>query len=281
MDKLVRSRARNAYRQLRDAGVDPRKTAAWLRGWGVYRSNRRTYSAQVATSTTGHQFGWGPSFPCYGDREASAGETTGHYFHQDLAVAQEVFQRNPRRHIDAGSSVYGFVSHVAAFRQIDVVDIRPLDSRVRNITFVQADLMDSHAVADLSADSVSCLHALEHLGLGRYGDPVEVDGWLLGLRNLCSMTEPGGVLYLSVPISCRPRVEFDAHRVFRPEQITQALPEEMSVGRFAYVDDLGELHTDVDWLDDGVAAGLSLDYGCGIWFVRKEPDGEAAEFAGN
>jgi len=271
---MAGNKARTLYRHLRDAGVDPRKTVAWLGGQDAYRSNRRKFKAQVSTSLTGQQFAWGTPFPCYGDRQASAGETTGHYFHQDLLVAQEVFHRNPRRHIDVGSSVYGFVSHVAAFRPIEVIDIRPLCSEVPNISFVQADLMEAREISGLSADSVSCLHALEHLGLGRYGDPVNVDGWLYGLRNLSGMTAPGGWLYLSVPISRRPRIEFDAHRVFQPGQITEALAEGMSVKRFAYVDDDGDLHRDVDWLDERMSAGLSLDYGCGIWFARKEPGGQ-------
>ena len=270
---MAGKKTRALYRYLRDVGVDPRKTLAWLRGQGAYRLNRRDFETQVPASVTGRQFAWGTRFPCYGDRQASAGETSGHYFHQDLLVAQEVFQRKPKRHIDVGSSVYGFVSHVATFRPIEVVDIRPLHSGVANISFVQADLMESRDTAGLSADSVSCLHALEHLGLGRYGDPVSVDGWLHGLHNLCRMTEPGGSLFVSVPISQRPRIEFDAHRVFQPKQITNALPQEMSVERFAYVDDDGALHRDVEWLDDRVADGLSLDYGCGIWFLRKETGG--------
>lgn len=273
MDMMARARARRIYRRMRDAGIDPRKTMTWLKAQETYRANRRTFKSHMATSVTGQHFLWGDAFPCYEDRQASAGETTGHYFHQDLLVAQEIFRRNPHRHIDVGSSVYGFVSHVAAFRLIEVVDIRPLHSEVDNIAFVQADLMAGEAVESLSADSVSCLHTLEHLGLGRYGDPIDVDGWLHGLRNLCRMTEPGGMLYLSVPISCVPRVEFDAHRVFQPLQITEALPDEMSVERFAYVDDKGDLHANVDWLDKSVSSGLNLDYGCGIWFVRKELDG--------
>jgi len=275
MNLRATRRMRRFYRHLRDAGVDPRKTGAWLRGQDAYRSNRKVFLSRIPHSSTGQQFLWGDAFPCYGDRFDAAGETKGHYFHQDLLVAQEVFRTAPKRHIDVGSSVYGFVSHVAAFRHIDVVDIRALDSSVPNISFVQADVMNGDALIGLSADSVSCLHALEHFGLGRYGDPVNVDGWLHGLRNLCDLTEPGGILYLSVPITCEPRIEFDAHRVFQPEQIAHALPDDATIERFCYVDDHGDLHRDVDWLDENVASGLSLNYGCGIWFIRKEPAGQA------
>jgi len=231
----------------------------------------------MAGSTTGGGFAWGVAFPCYGDRDDTAGDTKGHYFHQDLLVAQEVFERSPRRHVDVGSSVYGFVSHVASFRPIEVVDIRPLNSTVPNISFLQADVMNVSQLHGIHADSVSCLHALEHFGLGRYGDPLEVDGWLQGLHNLCNMTEPGGMLYLSVPITCEPRIEFDAHRVFRPDQISKALPKGMSIESFAYVDDAGDLHTSVDWLDGQVSSGLDLRYGCGIWTIRRNADGRVED----
>ena len=64
-----------------------------------------------------------------------------------------------------------------------------------------------------STDSLSCLHALEHFGLGRYGDPVDYDGYLKGFDNLYRILKPGGRLYFSVPMGPQ-RIEFDAHRVF-------------------------------------------------------------------
>jgi len=54
---------------------------------------------------------------------------------------------------------------------------------------------------------------MEHFGLGRYGDPVNYDGYLLGLNNLYQILKIGGKLYFSVPIGPQ-RIEFDAHRVF-------------------------------------------------------------------
>lgn len=270
----ARGWGRRTYRSLRDAGMDPRKTAQWLRGRGTYRANRSAFLEAIPGSRTGEGFAWGNSFPCYGDRAESAGDTKGHYFHQDLLVAQDIYARAPRRHVDVGSSVYGFVSHVAAFRPIEIVDIRPLDSSVPNMKFLRADVMNADEVSSIHSDSVSCLHALEHFGLGRYGDPVRVDGWIDGLRNLCNMTETGGRLYLSVPITCEPRVEFDAHRVFRPDQIASALPQDMTIERFSFVDDSGDLHTDIDWKDDEVGSGLDLRYGCGVWFIQKTVNGQ-------
>src|SRR5439155_9836158 len=93
------------------------------------------------------------------------------------------------------------VAHVATFREIDVLDIRTVHDSIPNMRFLRADLMAT-LPAELvgCADSASCLHALEHFGLGRYGDPIDYQGHIKGLLNLHRMLEPGGRLYLSVPI---------------------------------------------------------------------------------
>lgn len=110
--------------------------------------------------------------PCWGDRKAGSGVASGHYFHQDLLVARRIFANNPRRHVDVGSRVDGFVAHVASFRELYLLDVRPLSPSVSGVHFRQADLMQplDPSLAGF-CDSLSSLHALEHFGLGRYGDP--------------------------------------------------------------------------------------------------------------
>ena len=57
------------------------------------------------------------------DYSDNAGQNKGHYFHQDLLVAKMIYDTKPRRHIDIGSRLDGFVAHVASFREIEVFDI--------------------------------------------------------------------------------------------------------------------------------------------------------------
>ena len=67
-------------------------------------------------------------------------------------------------HVDVGSRVDGFVAHVAAFRPIQVVDIRRLSNTVPNVTFLQADFMSTLPDSLVACcDSLSCLHALDIL----------------------------------------------------------------------------------------------------------------------
>ena len=111
--------------------------------------------------------------PIFTDYDDQAGSATGHYFHQDLLVASFIHNKNPLRHIDIGSRIDGFIAHVASFRSIEVMDVRDLKGTGHeNISFIKADLMNKDSAQNNITDSISCLHAIEHFGLGRYGDPV-------------------------------------------------------------------------------------------------------------
>lgn len=158
--------------------------------------------------------------PCLHDWNEEGGVTKIEYFWQDLQVAQMIFAGKPEKHVDIGSRVDGFVAHVASFRSIEVLDIRPITSKIPGITFRQANLMEPMTEMTNYCDSLSCLHALEHFGLGRYGDPIDPKGAERGLTNMARLLKNGGVLYLSVPIGLD-RVEFNANRVFDPRAIIE------------------------------------------------------------
>jgi Caenorhabditis protein of unknown function, DUF268 len=204
------------------------------------------------------------TYPILRDFGKQAGTATGHYFHQDLLVATQIKQANPNRHIDVGSSIEGFVAHVASFREIEVLDIRPLQIAGHSqIRFVQSALMRLDQSLIGSCDSLSCLHALEHFGLGRYGDSIDPNGHLKGFYNLSQILRSGGTLYISFPIG-KPAVHFNAHRIFHLEEILDWSKDLFQLIRFDFVDDAGNLHPD---------ASLSpcpiLTYGCGIYTLRK------------
>lgn len=163
--------------------------------------------------------------PSLHDRTQEGGSTKGEYFLQDLFVARKIFLANPEKHLDVGSRVDGFVAHVASFRELEVVDVRPISSEIPGIKFVQADLSNADSMSafhtgDGYCDSLSCLHALEHFGLGRYGDALDVSGFSKGLQNLAKLLKPAGVLYLSTPVG-KERVEFNANWVFHPNTIIE------------------------------------------------------------
>ena len=151
--------------------------------------------------------------PCLHDWYEEGGMIKNEYFWQDLLVAKMIFKAKPMRHVDIGSRVDGFVSHVASFREIEVFDVRPITSRIPGVIFRQADLMKPVEGMNGYCDSLSCLHALEHFGLGRYGDPINPKGFEDALTNMACLLKENGVFYLSVPVGID-RVEFNSNRVF-------------------------------------------------------------------
>lgn len=207
-------------------------------------------------------------YPILADYYAQAGSASGHYFHQDLLVASFVFKTNPNRHIDVGSRIDGFVSHVASFRKIDVMDVRFLnDIEHKNISFIQADLMCINNSLDNITDSISCLHAIEHFGLGRYGDAIDPLGHIKGFNNILRMLKPGGTLFISFPISKKNEVYFNAHRAFHPKDIFNWPEAQRSIElkRFDYVDDLGNLHQNINLEKENI----EVFFGCGIYTFKK------------
>lgn len=256
----------SGYRWSRMFGFNPKAASNTVRNLGGYWRELREFQQLAEGAET--KISVGPLFPCLGESQAESGAGRGHYFHQDLLVARRVFQRAPKRHIDVGSRIDGFVAHVASFRPIEVLDIRPLPIEIPNVQFRQADLMALQPEYLESADSLSCLHALEHFGLGRYGDRLDPDGHLRGLTALHSLLKPGGWFYLSVPIGPQ-RIEFNAHRVFGVDYLLRLLGDRFDVDAFSYVDDAGDLHENVGLDAGSVERSFDCNYGCGIFELRR------------
>jgi len=206
--------------------------------------------------------------PCLYDWYEEGGSTRNEYFWQDLHVARKISRASPRKHVDIGSRIDGFVAHVASFREIEVFDILPITSKIESVVFKQADLMNPPTALAGYCDSLSCLHALEHFGLGRYGDPIDPMGSATGLKHMTALLEQGGVFYLSVPIGIE-RVEFNAHRVFDPLKLLQlASNTGLKLQEFVwFVDGGGLVHSknpEADMLNLS-----TLRYALGIFTFRK------------
>jgi SAM-dependent methyltransferase len=258
---------RSLKRSTTALGVSPRHVWRALASfpWFVSQYNR----FQRLAKTEQDAFPYGPLQPCLHDRYSNAGTCSGHYFHQDLHVAREIYKHNPSRHVDVGSRIDGFVAHVAAFRTIEVLDVRALAHSIPGISFKQLDLMGT--IPDEFArctPSLSCLHALEHFGLGRYGDPIDPAGHRKGIKALADILQPHGRLYLSVPIGPT-RVEFNAHRVFSVSALLQLCLPYFALESFSYVDDSGDFHSNVDWTSSEAEQDFGCKWGCGIGIFRR------------
>lgn len=254
------------YRILLSLSINPKLTWASLKGWPAFRRDLKEMKRQLKGNK---EFHISLLYPILRERHESNGNLKSHYFHEDLVVAQRVFENKPQKHVDVGSRVDGFVAHVASFREIEVFDIRPQSASVKNIRFVTADFMNIPASLHNYTDSLSSLNVVEHFGLGRYGDPIDIDGDKKGLENMRKVLKSGGKFYLSVPIGPQ-RIEFNAHRVFSLKYLLELLKPHFNLDQFSFVDDRGDLHASVTLTDDLIANNCGCTFGFGIFEMTKK-----------
>jgi SAM-dependent methyltransferase len=207
-------------------------------------------------------------YPCLQEKNQQSGILAEHYFYQDLHVAQMIFRNNPARHLDIGSRVDGFVAHVASFRDIEILDVRDLHINSRSIRFTRADLSAKDFALTDYCDSLSCLHALEHFGLGRYGDPIDYEGHLIGWGNMKRLLRTGGKFYFSVPIG-EQRLEFNAHRVFSLSYLIQLIEPSYFIDSFSYSNDSGDFIAGAALDEAAIRGNFGCHYGCGIFELTK------------
>lgn len=220
------------------------------------------YRRAERRSSSGFRLSLANAYPALHDWFEQAGSLPKHYFMQDLWGARKVFASGVKQHFDIGSRIDGFVAHCLCFTNVTLLDIRKLDVSVRGLSFVQTNCMDMKNVESGSIGSLSTLHAIEHFGLGRYGDPIDPRGHEKALREIQRVTAPGGNIYLGVPIG-EQRLEFNGHRIFDPATILGLFPG-FELVEFAVVDDADALHENQEperW--------RRLYFGCGLFHFRK------------
>lgn len=162
------------------------------------------------------------------------------YFYQDCWAANKIFLNKPAHHYDVGSSAKT-IGILSQFVPMTMVDIRPIELKLDNLFFRRGSITSLPFDSE-SIDSISSLCVVEHIGLGRYGDPFDQFGSEKAIAELVRVTKPGGRIYLSVPIEESSKIYFNGHRAFRRDYIVQlfkkcTLSEEMYIndGRFEKV----------------------------------------------
>jgi hypothetical protein len=252
---------------LRNSGIHPQRLMLSIKGWQRYVRTRDEYRRLAGKKS--HALPWGKELPMLTEWNEPAG-SLGAYFFQDQLVARWIYKANPIRHVDVGSRIDGFIGNLSVFRHVEVIDIRPQPVKVTNVTFHQLNLMDPLKEDWVECtDSLSCLHTIEHFGLGRYADPVDPAGHLRGLDQLKRMVKKSGRLYLSTPIGPE-RVEFNAHRVFSAKTLLEWFDNNWKIEQFALIDDAGKLHENVDWKSQDAENHFGCQLGLGILTARKE-----------
>jgi SAM-dependent methyltransferase len=164
----------------------------------------------------------GDVFPALTDRTAAT-PIEPIYFLQDTWCAGRIAAVRPARHVDVGSAIRA-MALIAQFVPVQFVDIRRIDIDVPNLSFQCGSILQL-PFADQSICSLSSLCVIEHIGLGRYGDPLDARGSEKAAAELRRVLAPGGDLYVSVPVDDACRVYFNAHRAFTRDYVLTLFSE--------------------------------------------------------
>lgn len=197
--------------------------------------------------------------PCIHDKAATT-SIDCHYFYQAIWAFKKVLASGVKSHVDVGSDVR-YIGMLTTITDVTFIDIRPLELKLDRYTGKKGSIL-ALPFDDDSILSLSCLHVIEHIGLGRYGDPIDPSGSKKACQELQRVMAPGGNLYLSLPMG-KPRVCFNAHRIHTPNQIIAYFPE-LTLRQFLIVDDEGNFHEDVP-----DSSWNNLEYGCGMFYFMK------------
>jgi len=218
--------------------------------------------SQSTGSTRRFSIRWEDRWPCLEDRTSSTGFDR-HYIYHPAWAARIISKTKPAEHTDISSTLV-FCSILSAFVPVRFFDFRPADLRLDNLLSATADLLNL-PFRDDSIQSLSCMHVVEHIGLGRYGDPLDPDGDVKAMRELRRVLAPGGSLLIVVPVGI-PRICFNAHRIYRFQQVCEAFSG-LKLREFSLIP------------DDPAFGGLIYNateevvdcqhYGCGcFWFLK-------------
>ncbi len=161
-------------------------------------------------------------WPCLDDKTATT-EIDQFYFYQDTWAAKKIFQVNPEKVVDIGSTAL-LVGIISQFCPTESIDVRPLPVELNGLTCKHGRITDL-PLEDSSTEFISSMCVVEHVGLGRYDDEIDPQGSYKAFKEVSRVIKPGGHFVFSVPLSHTPGVSFNAHRIFSKQQVMEILDD--------------------------------------------------------
>ncbi len=202
---------------------------------------------------------WKERYPCINDKTSTTGFDS-HYIYYPAWAARILAQTRPFLHIDVSSTLH-FCTMVSACIPVEFYDYRPANPTLSGLVSKRADLTDL-PFADNSVESLSCMHVVEHVGLGSYGDPLDPDGDLKAIAELKRVLSIKGTLLFVTPVG-KPKIRYNAHRIYSYEQIVSYFSG-FRMEQFSLVNEFGQFSINASQADAD-----RQNYGCGCWWFIK------------
>jgi hypothetical protein len=126
--------------------------------------------------------------------------------------------------LDVGSQ-FSFISFASSFCEVTYVEPR-----------VQSQKIFQNGICDITKcegeaqklpfeknkfDIITSLHAIEHFGLGRYGDTIDYHGDQKGIIEFTRVMSKNGHAILAVPAAKKSNIEFNDQRKYNPNDFDQ------------------------------------------------------------
>ncbi len=183
-----------------------------------------------------------------------------HYYYSNGWAMRRILRNSPEYHVDIGSQVI-FSNLLSSVMKVAFVEYRPLIARIDGLWNMAGDILALPFPSNC-LPSVSSLHVIEHIGLGRYGDRLDPEGTQKAARELSRVLAPLGFLYLAVPVGV-PRICFNAHRILPPQKVI-GLFNDLNLVEFSVVDDMGRYTENADRFQHAES-----QYACGLFIFQK------------
>jgi len=243
------------FQALTSPFVDPIQAARAVLAFPGYLSDWHRYKRLPGAEPSSHM----EMAPQLHDNTARS-SVDSHYFNVNGWAMRRIIASHAELHVDIASQAI-LANLLAAVTPVVFLDYRPLHSFLDGLQSMAGSIL-ALPFANNSLHSLSCLHVAEHIGLGRYGDPLDTQGTRKAAVELARVLAPDGNLYFALPVG-RVRLCFNAHRIHSVETILSYF-KGLELIEFSGVDDDGVYSERVR-----LSMFSESRYACGMFWFKK------------